>query len=180
MLLGLCGAKRSGKDTVASILVEEHGFKRLAFADAIRDALYALDPIVIEELNVTEVYSYRLTELVDSAGWEDAKKVPEVRRLLQHMGFEAIRQFDDNFWVDVVFKQIDDVDENYVITDVRFLNEVQAVEAYDGTVYRVRRDSAENHGDTHTSETQLAGLEFKEIPNNGTLEELRVIVSGLV
>ena len=41
-LIGLYGPPRSGKDTVAQFLVEEDGFTRLSFADALRDIAYAL------------------------------------------------------------------------------------------------------------------------------------------
>jgi dephospho-CoA kinase len=45
-LIGLSGYARSGKDEAAKVLIEEFGFKRIAFADKLRDFLYALDPIV--------------------------------------------------------------------------------------------------------------------------------------
>lgn len=39
MLIGLCGFKRSGKDTFAAALVRDCGFHRLAFADRIKQEL---------------------------------------------------------------------------------------------------------------------------------------------
>ena len=36
MIIGLSGYARSGKDTVAELLVLNYGFKRVAFADGIR------------------------------------------------------------------------------------------------------------------------------------------------
>lgn len=45
-LIGLTGLARSGKDTVGAMLVERYGYTRVAFADGIRDAALALDPIV--------------------------------------------------------------------------------------------------------------------------------------
>jgi hypothetical protein len=38
-IYGLSGWKRSGKDTVANFLVENHGFKRLAFADPLKEGV---------------------------------------------------------------------------------------------------------------------------------------------
>ena len=74
MIIGLTGYARSGKDTVANYLVEHHGYTRVAFADAIRDALYELNPYIANNLRVAEV--------VDDYGWDIAKTNPEVRRLL--------------------------------------------------------------------------------------------------
>ncbi len=42
-LIGFAGAARSGKDTAASFLVER-GWQRKAFADPVRNMLYALNP----------------------------------------------------------------------------------------------------------------------------------------
>ena len=38
-LIGLCGFKRAGKDTVARELVASFGYQRFAFADAVREEL---------------------------------------------------------------------------------------------------------------------------------------------
>ena len=45
-IIGLSGFARSGKDEAAKVLVEEFGFKRVGFADKLREVLYALNPLV--------------------------------------------------------------------------------------------------------------------------------------
>ena len=37
MILGLAGPRGGGKDTLADYLVEDYSFKRIAFADPIRE-----------------------------------------------------------------------------------------------------------------------------------------------
>ena len=44
--IGLTGYPCSGKNALADVLVAEHGFTSIAFADPIREALLGLDPIV--------------------------------------------------------------------------------------------------------------------------------------
>ena len=46
MIIGLTGYARSGKDTVAKILVDNYGYKRIAFADKIRELLVEINPIL--------------------------------------------------------------------------------------------------------------------------------------
>mgnify|MGYP006283771541 FL=1 len=43
MIIGLTGYAQSGKDTVASLLVEHYGYERVAFADKIRSFLYEMN-----------------------------------------------------------------------------------------------------------------------------------------
>ncbi len=43
-LIGISGRKRSGKDTLASRLISEHGFTRVAFADPLKATMPALGP----------------------------------------------------------------------------------------------------------------------------------------
>ena len=69
MIIGLSGYARSGKDTVAQVLVEKYGFQRIAFADKIREFLYDLNP----RLDHTLKDSLRLRDIVDVNGWEKAK-----------------------------------------------------------------------------------------------------------
>ena len=42
MIIGLCGAQGSGKDTVANILVSKYGFVRISFATALKDVVAIL------------------------------------------------------------------------------------------------------------------------------------------
>ena len=117
MIIGLTGYAQSGKDTVANILVERYGFTRIAFADKIREYLYETNPmydsIVGEPLFVKAK--------VDRDGWEEAKKSPHIRRLLQTSGVAARKLFGDDFWVKQALKDIE-FGGDYVIADVRFEN----------------------------------------------------------
>jgi hypothetical protein len=55
MIIGLSGYARSGKDTVAELLVLNYGFKRMAFADGIRESLIALNPILHDGHRLNEI-----------------------------------------------------------------------------------------------------------------------------
>ena len=39
MIIGICGLIGSGKGTVADILVENHNFEKLSFADKLKDGV---------------------------------------------------------------------------------------------------------------------------------------------
>jgi hypothetical protein len=61
---------------------------------------------------------------------------------------------------------------NWVITDVRFTNEVDAIVKRGGHIIRVERPGIE-YNDTHESETALDNVKFRNtIINDGTLEDL--------
>lgn len=187
-LIALSGKKRSGKDTFAARLIEAHGFTRIAFADPMRAAALALDPIIRIEQDETGpliaagapllaryvVTTLRLSEVVDAVGWETAKSVREVRRTLQRLGTEAGRQvLGEDVWVDAAMRQAEQVDGPVVITDCRFTNEADAVRARGGIVVRIVRDGLPA-GDTHPSETALDDYpHFRAlIGNNGTIDDL--------
>lgn len=176
-IIGLAGVARAGKDSLAEVLVTKHGYTRIAFADALRDILYRLNPIVEDYINDDELATVRLADYVDSQGWEGAKKAPEVRRLMQEIGV-AVRAYDPEFWVfNVMDKFAEDTNQHYVVTDVRFPNEVNAIEAWGGTVYRVERDGA-GIGD-HATETALDGFDLTPLDNNGTLEDLEMVADAI-
>jgi len=164
MIIGLSGYAQSGKDEIAKILVEQHGFKRLAFADPIRDAVYGLNPLVEGDL--------RLADLVDKYGWDVAKSKDEVRRLLQSMGAEVGRkQFGSEFWVVVAMSQIGNA-TNVVFTDVRFPNEAQAITDMNGVIVRVIRPDTKPIND-HESEVAMDRYDFDAtLVNAGSLDEL--------
>lgn len=164
MLIGLSGYARSGKDTAAELLCLNYEFNRLSFADPMRDAMYKLNPLVDG--------TTRLADLVDDYGWDVAKSKDEARRLLQVFGTEVGREmFGQNFWIDQVFKQVEGPGR-FVVADVRFPNEADAIKARGGTVIRINRHnlSAVNG---HKSEHAMDNYMFNHvIYNDGTLDDL--------
>ena len=158
MIIGLSGYASSGKDTVAEILVKQHGFKRVAFADKIRECLYVLNPII-------NYAGDRLAESIDAVGWDEGKQHSEVRRLLQTFGAEVGRNLiDPNLWVEMTMSGLNR-DENIVITDVRFPNEYEAIKWAYGEIWRIERPGVEPVN-RHYSETALDGWQFDRIIEN--------------
>ena len=179
-IIGLHGYAQSGKDTVAGFLP---GYERLAFADRLRECVYALDPVVEFHDKFT-----RVQPLVDSFGWEYAKvNCDEVRRLLQVFGTEVGRQLiSDSIWVDVVLDQMRDGLEHpeslFVITDMRSINEAEGLlafgedESVEVELWKVTRPGV-GPINTHVSDAGLPDYLFDLIiDNDSSLEDLRAKV----
>ena len=168
MIIGLSGYAGSGKDEIAKILVEEYGFTRIAFADAVRGLLYEANPVVNELAN-------DIQHAVDHRGWDEIKKIPAVRELLQNIGFGARKMFGDDVWVKEALKQIK-TEGNFVFTDVRFLNEAATIKENNGQLWRIKRLGVEAVN-SHISEQDLDEYKFDQIlMNEGTLEDLTIKV----
>lgn len=179
--IGLSGYARSGKDAVAKILVEEHGYVRVSWADKLREAVYALNPMMVG----AGLGAMRYADLIDWKGYEGAKDDPifgaEVRRTLQRMGTEAGRNvLGENVWVDALVNTMEN-GKRYVIPDTRFPNEALAItERMAGEVWRVNRPGF-TPTNSHPSETTLDGWQFSvNLNNDGTLDDLRINVHYLI
>jgi hypothetical protein len=166
LLIGFGHRKQVGKDYIAAAMP---GFRRVAFADAVRDFTYTVNPWVSELANV------RLQNIVDQMGWEEAKRGDEVRRLLIAVG-AAARDYDPDFWVNAALWSVDaleDLGHDVVITDVRYPNEVKAIKERQGHVIRIDRPSVPDTGDS--ADDALAGYdEWDAIITNtdGPVEDL--------
>ncbi|MDG4783285.1 hypothetical protein O7614_26865 [Micromonospora sp. WMMD961] len=147
-LVGLLGRSRAGKDTVGARLVERHGYVRYAFGDNVRRLALAIDPLVDVSFD-----GERLGELVNACGWESAKQFPEVRRFLQRLATEAVREIDPYFWIRPVMDDVEADIRGVVITDVRFHNEAEAIRRAGGLLVRVIRPDLPP--DPHVSENEL-------------------------
>jgi hypothetical protein len=169
-IIGLTGYAQSGKDTVASVLVEKYGYRRIAFADKIRDFLYEINPMV-----ACSPTGY-LQDLVDLVGWDAAKQEPQVRRLLQDLGNSARKLFDKDIWITAALSTVQS-GERVVVTDVRFENEAEKIKELGGQLWRVKRVGFGPVND-HVSESELDGYKVSQIfVNNGTLEDLEVLIT---
>lgn len=169
MIIGLSGYAQSGKDTVAEHLIKNYGYRRVAFADPIRKALYKLNPVV----PVGEFNAIHLAQAVDGLGWEETKRLSdETRRLLQVLGTEVGREmFGVDFWVNQAMGNAGKFDR-VVLTDVRYPNEYRAIKSREGIILRIVKpgNSAVNG---HSSETALDSHAFDgTIVNDGSKEDL--------
>ena len=182
-IIGLNGVARAGKDTVAGVLRDLYGYRVLSFSDALNEALIALNPIVeipwetdVPGLIVaghrpgTPLF-LRYDTLVKEVGYEAAKEVPEVRRLLQAMGTEVGRNMlGEDIWVQALFNQVDK--RPVVITNVRFPNEYMETRRHGGVVWRVTRPGY-TAALGHVSDTALDKFTFdRYVENDGTVREL--------
>jgi hypothetical protein len=169
-LIGLSGFAQVGKDSVADILVED-GFTRIALADPIREALYALDPMVGAD---TYGRKFRLQEVIDDLGWDAAKvEIPEVRRLMQVLGTEVGRELlGEHIWTDLARKKLKRPGK-YVVTDVRFPSEVSAVRTWGGSLIKIVRPGY-MPVNSHVSDEGIPDEFFDRVLlNDGSLEDLR-------
>lgn len=179
-LIGLGGYAQSGKDTVADLLVTNHGWRKTYFSKALDDALLVLDPYIPF---FDEALFIRYTDVRKKYSYEMAKQEPEVRRLLQTLGTEVGRNMlGENVWVDAAFREVDrlmDEGHNVAITGVRFPNELEAVRKRNGKLVWVSR---QGYGpiNAHSSDNSLGREDFNMfVRNDWTLKELASNVADL-
>ncbi|MGW0065354.1 deoxynucleotide monophosphate kinase family protein [Streptosporangium sandarakinum] len=169
IILGLHGYGRVGKDTFADALVDNHGFVKIAFADAVRDTLYALNPPLIVEDGTPAP----LQQVVDALGWEEAKILyPSVRQMMIGLGEGARSVIAPEVWVHTAFRALHDPVGRVVFTDVRNLIEARALrERLGAQLVHITRPGV---GPAHPSETPLPpALLHWSVTNNGDLTDLR-------
>lgn len=152
-LIGIMGRKQSGKDTVGKYFVEKYGFKRLAYADTLKEVCK-----IIFGLTDEQVYGNEKKEIKDKY-WNHTP-----REILQKVGTELFRDtlskelehIDKDIWVRSIEKTIlNDIKKGFnkfVITDVRFQNELDFINNNNGITIKVVRPSIIKYID-HISES---------------------------
>lgn len=194
MIIGICGLIGSGKDTIADYLVEKHNFTKMSFADKLKDAVSQMFEWDRELLDGKTVASRKWREEPDTYWSKEVGSVITPRLALQKFGTECMRNgFFDGIWVSLLKKKItENPHMNWVIPDVRFLNEADMIKSVSGKVWWVKRnplplwfriyqDIGVEPTDIHPSEWAWAKCNFDaELDNNSTIEHLRNQVQGLL
>ena len=209
MIIGICGLIGAGKDTAADYLVNLHHFRRESFASTLKDAVaqvFGWDRTMLEG-RTKQAREWR--EQIDP-WWADRLNMPRLtpRWILQYWGTEVCRHgFHDDIWIASLENKLRRSQDDVVISDCRFPNEISAIKNAGGRVIRVIRgaepawyDSAVsvNRGPDgnstwslsrrrleklgiHASETAWIGTEFDAVlDNNSTLDDLYQQVKSLV
>lgn len=142
-LISLIGFKGSGKDSVAKILIEKHGFKKESFAAPLKDITSILFDWDREMLEGETEESRQKREVVDT-WWADHLGIPDwsPRKALQYMGTEVIRDnLHCDMWVFGLKRRIINSDhKRWVVTDCRFKNEINTTKDLGGITIRVKRE----------------------------------------
>ena len=175
-VIGVMGLKRSGKDTIANLLIKKYGFERYSFADPLKRATKEIFGFTDEQLWGND------KEKIDQNWGISAREVLQVlgTEMLQydiHKHTDKLTHIGRNIWV-YRFKiwYNEEIKKNpdllIVIPDVRFPHEVDAIKSIGGTVWKVVRPSL-NNVDLHPSETEMESI----IPdlivlNDSTIENL--------
>lgn len=172
-IIGITGRKFSGKDTTGNYFVDKYGFERIAYADPLKNASREIFDFNDEQLYGNEKET------------EDEYWGITPRKALQFIGTDLFRNHicellpgvGKDIWVSVLKRKImnrlkKNPNAKFVVTDVRFPNELQAIKDLDGITIKIERESV-NNKDTHESETLIDELETDFVfSNNGTKEEL--------
>ena len=190
IVIGLHGAAESGKDEVAKGLTrkgEDPLIKTYAFADKLKEFAYACNPLIKLEHNPivrgvslkfealhlrTLDGTLRLQEIVDALGWDDAKKIPDVRSFLQKVGTEGGQKvFGQRFWANLVKQQVDvNVMANpnfvHVIKDLRHPHEFDTFMELDYIDFFVIKIERRSHESALTEENKRHSSETFSLPYN--------------
>lgn len=198
MIIGLSGYAKSGKDTVAEMIkdIQKPDWKIKKFSGKLKIIASLLTGIPAEKFEDQEFkQSYLGPE------WSYPVDIPNhgaeewdmsVREFLQRLGTDAVRNgLHTNAWVNALmadYLEEDKVEKlgdyvsrvtpasKWIITDVRFPNEAQAIKDRGGVIVRIERPGIAPVN-AHPSETALDNWDFDyKIANVSDLVSLRQTV----
>lgn len=144
-IIGLCGRAGSGKSSVSNFLQKRYGAEPVGFAGPLKKM--AMD---IWGFSPDQVYG-------DAAIKEspDPRTGITPRWAMQKLGQAARDHLSHDIWVKYALSNLSQ-DSLYVIEDVRYVNEAEAIYAQGGSVLRLHcTDSISKDAGVHPSEAQV-------------------------
>jgi|SRR5690554_132546 len=205
-IIGLAGRKRSGKDTVASILRNNYNFSQLAYADSLKAVVKTLTGVEEPEDKESEVeFKIDVWDIVDISkeidinpitlssllfinlkpwliGAESGGSIPykiPYRKLVQLVGTDVVRTINDDIWIERCEKRID------LLKKLNVSGIVVSDVRFNNEAQHILNMGGEvwqieRQGlmsDTHSSEVGIdSKYVSKVLYNNSTIEELELQV----
>ena len=179
MIIGISGKAGSGKDTAAKMLEVLYANPDISYEDFSNRKYKNFADIQI--VHFADILKETVQVLFGIGEWEtntqEGKKTTiewigkTVRELLQGVGQGLRDAIDPNLWIKALFANTENW-SNYIIADVRYPNELDAIKERNGVLLRIdRKDAGVGN---HSSEIALD--DYKEwdvhIENNGSIEDL--------
>jgi hypothetical protein len=157
-IVGILGFAGSGKDTVG-VMFREAGYEKASFAASVKDATSSIFGWERNLLEGDTDESRKFREKIDPFWTEHLGYEVTPRKMLQLLGTDACRNIlGENIWVYSMLRNLDE-NKKYVITDVRFPNEIRTIQEAGGTLIRVRRGAEPEWYDLSLRQNTMSGEE---------------------
>ena len=189
IIVGLIGDNRVGKDTFAIELAKLTDYKMTAFADPVKDVLRVM-------FNFSEDQLYGNSKEIIDPRWNITPREAMTKLGTELMQFDIYKYLPNlittipqrTFWANRIIQQINAANletvTNYIITDIRFLHELNTVKKYcddnDVKLYIVKIVRPNNPHITQINSEHLSRAEINMIPaefithtiyNDSTMDE---------
>lgn len=165
-LISITGAIGSGKDTVAE-LIQKHSpvkFENKKFAEKLKQMVAVLTGCSREDLEDQDFKNQ-----IAAGGFTHpiTKEPVTYRWILQYMGTELFRdRFDPDTWVKSTFADYRPETSDWLITDMRFPNELKHIEEVGGISVLIMRFKPANEWAEDMKEIFLPGIKPDDFSSN--------------
>jgi hypothetical protein len=171
-IIAICGAKRSGKDTLANIISSKYGHTHVKIAQKLKDACKILFNFTDDQMEL---------DIKDDI---DPKWKTSPRKIMQFMGTEIMQykiqeilpHVGKKFWINSLTRSFDE-GKRYVISDLRFLHEYEELKKKGAIIIKIYSEYDTN-SDIHLSEKEFLEIPYdfliinnKKITNKSYLED---------
>lgn len=171
IVIGICGKKFHGKDTIADYYVKKYQFTKISLGDPLKYAM-------------KEIFGF-----TDEQLWGNLKETPDdywnatPREIMQYIGTDLLRiqiskkypHIGEKLWVLSLQRHIDELISHgvtkIIVPDLRFPNEECIIRKFNGKIIRVIRDALTSN-DKHISENSSEQICVDYTVHNSTLDEL--------
>ncbi len=173
LIIGIGHSSRVGKDTLGQSLIEEfakHDLDalRIGFADELKRVAYVL--CAQYGLETKDYYEHNPEERYKKL--KAIKKTPIEVWCSLGDGLRDILYRD--IWIDKLFESVTHFKCDIVIvTDVRYMNEVDAIRENGGSIIRVERPSSNGKATSIDKNLELFQYEDEVFINDGKIDKLR-------
>lgn len=140
MIVGICGSIGAGKDTVADMLCSQYGYQKLSWAAKLKEVAFSVyAPLGAKRRHFFGTQADKDEPILGIVGPDGRPRIG--RRILELLGTQGFREICPDTWVLYALKtQVDPLlNANWVVSDVRFPNEVAVIRKRGGEIWEVQK-----------------------------------------